>query len=355
MTSPPLRDIRLPAPRPNRTLRAVVIAVALVLVLAPAVATRIADWLWYRDIGFERVFLTKIIAQWALGLAAGIGGFVILYVNGRIALRGVPRKNLHIRDASVWAQAGPQELAERVAAWVILPATLLIGLFLALASGGKWRELAQFFYRTPFGVADPIFGRDVGYYVFTIPMVESALTFANSMLWLSLLMAIALYIARTDIGAIVGERQSAWRFFVTPRAQMHLAVLGASLLAVTAVRVLFVDVPSLLLARRTVLFGATYTDLQVRLPLFRVMAFMLVIAGIALIWQARKGRLARGSVLVLGGVIAIAFLLGGVVPGLFQRLVVQPNELARETPPIQHHLTATRQASIPHACRVAVR
>jgi uncharacterized membrane protein (UPF0182 family) len=343
--SPPFREARLPLrPRPNRLARITLFAALFVLVFAPAVATRLADWLWYRDIGFERVFLTKIIAQWALGLAAGIGGFVFLYVNARIALRGIPRKNLHIRDASAWAQAGPQEMAEKFAAWIVLPATLFVGLFLALVSGGRWRELAQFFYRTPFGVTDPIFGRDVGYYVFTIPMVEIVITFANALLWLSLLMAIALYIARTDIGAVVGERQNAWRFFITPRAQMHLAVLGAALLSLGAVRVLLVDVPSLLLARRTVLFGASYTDLQVRLPVFNVMAVLLVIAAAALIWQARKGRLARGSVLVLGVVIGLTFLLGGVVPGLFQRLVVQPNELARETPQIQHHLTATRQA-----------
>ncbi|MGH7677293.1 MAG: UPF0182 family protein, partial [Gemmatimonadaceae bacterium] len=111
-----------------------------------------------------------------------------------------------------------------------------------------------------------------------------------------------------------------------------------------ALRVAFVDLPSLLLARRPVLFGATYTDLKLRIPLYGVMAVLLLAAGAALIWQARKARLARGSVMVLGAMIGVVFLLGGVVPGLFQRLVVQPNELARETPQIRHHLTATRQA-----------
>jgi uncharacterized membrane protein (UPF0182 family) len=338
------RELRLPFPRrSNRLARGGILAALLLLVLVPAVATRLADWLWYRDIGFERVFLTKIVAQWVLGLAAGLGGFVILYVNGRVALRGVPRKNLHIRDAQEWARSGPRDFAERLGAWLLLPATIVVGLVLAVASAGNWRELAQFFYRTPFGVTDPIFGRDVAYYVFTIPMVESLLSFANAILWLSLLSALAIYIARTDIGVTVAAPQRP-RFFVTPRAQMHLASLGAALLGVSAVRVLLVDVPSLLLGRHQVLVGATYTDLNVRMPLLRVMALLLVVAAVVLIWQARKGQLARGSVLVLGVVIGLAILLGGVAPGLFQRLVVQPNELARETPQIRHHLTATRQA-----------
>jgi uncharacterized membrane protein (UPF0182 family) len=345
MTTPPfVRELHIGRGSPNRTARLIMIAVVLVVFLLPAVATRIADWLWYRDIGFERVFLTKIIAQWTLGLAAGLGGFLLLYVNARIALRGVARRNLHIRDAADWAKEGPRELSERLAAWVVLPATLVVGVLLAAVSGGKWRELAQFFYRTPFGVADPVFNRDVGYYVFTMPMIESVLGFATALLWLALLMTLVIYLARNDIGLVMGERQNAWRFFVTPRAQMHLALLGAGLLGVAAARVLLVGVPSLLLGRQAVLAGATYTDLQIRLPLYRVMAVALLVAGAALIWQARKGQLARGAIMVLGVVIGVAFLLGGVIPSTYQRLVVQPNELARETPQIRHHLTATRQA-----------
>src|SRR4051812_27939990 len=101
MTLPFDRDIRLPPPRrSNLALRVGIVTVVVVLLVAPAVAGRLADWLWYRDVGFERVFLTKIAAQWVLGLAAGIGGFVAMYSNARIALRGVATRNLHIRDAS---------------------------------------------------------------------------------------------------------------------------------------------------------------------------------------------------------------------------------------------------------------
>jgi hypothetical protein len=346
MTLPFDREVRISSPRrPNRLVRATLVAVVLFLVFAPPVATRLADWLWYRDVGFERVFLTKIIAQWVLGLAAGVGGFIILYANARVALRGSPRKNLHIRNASEWAAAGPKTLVERMSAWLALPATLLLGLILAVGSAGNWRELAQFFYRTPFGVTDPIFGRDVAYYVFTIPMVENVLTFASVVMWLSLvLIALPVYIARTDIGITVLERGKGLRFYVTPRAQMHLAVLGAAILVISAMRVLLVDVPSLLLARRTVLFGATYTDLHVRLPTFRVLAVALILAAAALIWYARSGRLVRGVAVVLVAVVGASFLFGGAAPGMYQRLVVQPNELARETPQIQHHLAATRQA-----------
>jgi uncharacterized membrane protein (UPF0182 family) len=346
MTNPPfVREIRLPAPRqPSVPLRALIVTAVVLLLVIPAIAARLGDWLWYREVGYERVFLTKIAAQWTLGLIAGLGGFLLLYINARIALRGISRKNLHIRDANEWAASGPKVFVERLAAWFVLPVTLLLGVVLALASAGQWRELAQFFYRTPFGIQDPIFGRDVMYYVFTIPMVQGLLNFLNAIGWLALLMTIVIYVARGDVGAVISQGRNPWRFFMAPRSQMHLAVIGAILLTVNAVRVLLVHVPSLLLARHPVLFGATYTDLNLRLPLFRALAVVLVLAGVALIWQARKGQLARGVVIVLASVIGASFLLGGLIPSLFQRLVVQPNELARETPQIQHHIAATRQA-----------
>jgi uncharacterized membrane protein (UPF0182 family) len=347
MTSPLppfVRELRLPPRRSTRWLRITAIVLAAVIAVGLPVAARLADWLWYREVGFERVFLTKVAAQWALGLAAGLCGFLLTYVNGRIALRGVATRNLHIRDASEWAASGPKILLERVATWFVLPITLFIGLVLALASASQWRELAQFFYRTPFGVTDPVFGRDVMYYVFTIPMVENVLTFVNASLWLALLLSLGVYLMRGELGAVIGDAQRPWRFYITPKTQLHVASLAAALLIVGALRVWLVHLPSLLLARHSVLFGATYTDLQVRLPMFRLLAILMVLGAIALIWQARKGQLARTAVVVLASIVGATFLLGGAIPALYQRLVVQPNELARETPQIRHHITATRRA-----------
>jgi uncharacterized membrane protein (UPF0182 family) len=325
-------------------LRRVIVGVALFLFLAPAVASRLADWLWYRDVGFERVFLTMLTAQWVLGIVAGVGAFVVLYVNARIALRGVPTRNLHIKDAQEWASEGPTVLLERMATWLAPLVAMGLSLLIALASAGTWRDLAQFFYRTPFGITDPVFGRDVAYYVFTIPMLQNALTFLLAVGWLSLVMGIAIYVARADVGLAVGTRSQPYRVFVTPRAQMHLAILGALLLVSGAVRQLMVSVPELLLGRHQVLFGATFTDLNIALPLMRVYAVVLLVAAVTLIVFARRGRLVRGAVMAVGGAIGAGFLFGGLIPGIYQRLVVQPNELGRETPQIANHIAATQAA-----------
>lgn len=342
MTSP-IRELRLP--RSSRGLqRTLLIAFVVVFLLVPMVAGRLTDWLWFRDIGFERVFLTKIAAQWVYGLIAGLGSFLLLYLNARTALRGVPTRNLHIRDANEWAQAGPKEAAERFAAWAALPISALLAFLLGAGGSGAWERVAQFWYRTPFGVTDPVFNRDISYYVFTIPMLETALMFLSAISFFAVVMAALIYLARAEIGVTVGAGGQAWRAYATPVAQTHLAVLAAVMMLVGAVRYLFVDVPSLLIANHPVLFGATYTDLNIRMPLMRVLALILVAGAVAIIWYARRGRLLRGLLVTVGGYVLGAILLGGVIPSSYQRLVVQPNELARETPQIKHHLAATRAA-----------
>ena len=340
MTTP-----RLPmSPQRTGTLRRVIIGVVLFLFIAPAVASRLADWLWYKDVGFERVFITMIAAQWTLGLAAGIGAFALLYFNARIALRGVASRNLHIKDASQWASEGPSVLLERMATWLAPVVSGVLAAVAALASSSYWRDLATFYYRTPFGSVDPVFGRDVSYYVFTIPMLSNVLTFVWAMGSLALVMGLAIYVARGDVGFAVGTRAQPWRLFVTPRAQTHLAVLGALMFVSSAVSALFVNVPELLLGRHQVLFGATYTDLKIQLPLMRVYALTLIAAAVTLVVFARRGHIVRGALFSVGGAIAASILFGGVIPGIYQRLVVQPNELAREAQQIQYHLTATRTA-----------
>jgi len=312
--------------------------VASALLIAPA-AVRATDWLWYRDVGFERVFLLKIAAQWMLGLAVGLGGFVVLYINGRVALRGAAPESVPVVDRSRARPAPPAAFLTRLAGVLALPASALLGVLMALVAAAEWRTFVQFFHRSPFGVRDPVFGRDVAYYVFTVPVVESALGYVVLALTLALAaVAIPIYLARGEI-ALHGSRLR-----IDRRVAVHLGVLAALLLAVVGLRMLLVGVPSVLNAAHAPLQGASYTDLHVRIPMLRLTAALAIAAAAAVLWSAWHGRLERGAGVSLGAFAGAAMLLLVVVPAAFQRLVVQPNELAREAPQIGYHIAATRHA-----------
>ncbi len=307
--------------------------------LLRAGATRITDWFWFKEIGFERVFLLQIGAQWSLGLLAGLGGFAVLYGNARLALRGIEQ----VRESvTVLAQGGIQtreRLFVRLAELLALPVSALGALALAGTAGGRWRTLVQFWHRTPFGEVDPIFGRDVAYYVFTLPTMELGFDLVSGALTFALIfIALPIYLARGDIYVRAASVRA------EPTVHLHVATLLGLLLLVQAARLLFVSGPSLLFGTHAPLQGASLTDVTIVLPAQRALAVLLLLGAGWVLVNARRGVLVRPVLSVVGGYLALSLLLTVLVPALYQRLVVQPNELARETPQIIHHIAATRRA-----------
>jgi uncharacterized protein len=321
--------------RVRRALGALVLAVVLVLV-APAIARRLADWLWYADIGFERVFFTKIVAQWVLGGLAAVLAFVVLYGNARVALLGHTRRL--VSDPVPPRRTSTPPLLARLAGVFALPVAAMLALLFALVVATEWRVLLQFSYRTPFGSVDPIFGRDIGYYVFVLPLLEAIVDYAVLALVLSLTLIWPIYSAR---GAIVRRE---WRVRLEPGARRHVAVLVALLFVLLAARIPLIAIPYLLYSSHSSLVGANYTDLHARLPAWWVVSALMFFTALYLLWSAWRGRLTRSSAILVAGAAALAFVIGRLFPAAFQRLIVQPNELTRESPQIVRHIQATRAA-----------
>jgi uncharacterized membrane protein (UPF0182 family) len=212
-------------------------------------------------------------------------------------------------------------------------AALLIGLY----AGGRWETWLYFWYGVPFGDADPILGRDIGFYVFTLPLLE----LVHAVLLLTLGLAAAAcagaYVFGGDLAldAVRGVRGS-------PAAVRHLGVLASALLLVLAFGA-WLQIPQLLTNTSGVVSGASYVDVHARMPALRILV-AAALAGAALaLWQATTARRLRGIVLAAGLYVLIA--VGGAVYGaIIQRFVVAPNEQVRETPFIVHNIHATRAA-----------
>lgn len=317
----------------------VAIALIVVALAIPALATALTDWLWFREIGFERVFTLKITAQLFLGATAFVLGFLGLYGTARFALRGLERS---AESFIVLAEGGVQMRAKflvRVAQLAALPGALFFSLMLGTGLASRWRTLIQFWYRTPFGDVDPIFNRDIAYYVFTLPAMQVALDWLSGLSFVALvLVAVPIYVVRGDIGFRLG------RLRVDRAAEWHLAVLAALWLVLAGIRTWLVGVPSLLFGSHGPLQGASWTDLHVRAPGLQVLGALLLVAAAAMLWAARRGILARVAAIVVVGNVLLTALVNGIVPSIVQRIVVQPNELARESAQITHHIAATRRA-----------
>src|SRR5881296_3043574 len=330
----PLSVARLP-PRRRRRLGLVVLVVlfALLLLLSNLVPLA-AEWLWFQALGYERVFTTRLVAEAVLGV--GVGGlvFAFLYVNLRIAQRGLVPNPLVVQYSSGATAVDVTRLFRRLA----LPTALGVALLFGLGAAGGWLGVLQFLHRTPFGVTDPVFGRDVGYYVFTVPVIAGAIGLVIAVTTLTLLATIMLYGVRRDI--VVFRRQVT----VEPSARLHLAVLIALVFALVALRVYFVRLPGLLYSTTGPLVGASYADLHAQLTGLRLAGLAAVASGALVLWGARSQGLARNTVLAVGLYFGVSLLGLALYPAIVQKLIVAPNELVKETPQLASHIAATRRA-----------
>lgn len=316
-----------------------IVGAIFLLLAVPTLATVYTDWLWFQEVGFQRVFTLRITAQLVLGGLALLVSFGILYGTARWSLRGLEHSAESIRVLA----AGGVEMRVRflvaAAQRLALPATLLLSFLLSVGLASRWRTLIQFWYRTPFGDTDPIFGRDIAYYVFTLPALQVALDWLWSLAFVALVfVALPIYLVRGDLTSRFG------RLRIAPHAEFHLAILGAKLLAFSALRTWMLSRPNLLFGVHSPLQGASYTDLHVRMPGLAILTVLLLLGAAALVWGAKQAMLGRVATIVFVGDFLLTAAVNVVVPGIVQRLVVQPNELAKETPQIKHHIEATRRA-----------
>src|SRR5713101_4178249 len=325
--------VRPPRPRRRRVLVFVFVAVLLLLLL-PSLVSLGAEWPWFQALGYERVFATRLVAKTLLGVGAGVVAFSFLYTNLRFAQRGAVPDPVVLRFNEGAAGLDVTHLLRRLA----LPTALGLALLFGLGAAGGWLGVLQFLRRTPFGVSDPVFGRDVGYYVFTVPVVASAIAFLTVLTTVALLATIALYVFRQDVVAL---RR---RVTVEPSARWHLAGLIALLFLLAALRVYFVRVPGLMYSTTGPLVGASFTDLHAKLVGLRLAGLAAAAGGALVLWPTRTQRLAWATLLALGVYFGVSLLGVVLYPAIVQKLVVAPNELVKETPQLAYHIAATRRA-----------
>jgi uncharacterized protein len=276
------------------------------------------DALWFKEVGHEDVFWATL--RWKV-LGRGIAGFgtaCFLLANFAAVERAM-------------AAHAPQRPA-RVVAYAA--AAVAAGVISSERAEGAWRLLALWAGRSDFGVDDPLFGRDVSFFVFSLPLYEWASRWLLDTLVMAAVATVAAY-------AVAGGLRIARPRVLVPGARAHLLVLGALALVVVAWRYRL-DQYALALPHGRV-SGAGYTEAHVRLPALRILTY-ISLAGAALLLYAAVRRLPRRPLAAVVTIAALALASPGVVSRLVERIEVAPQVLTRERPYLANAIAATRRA-----------
>src|SRR5215469_13585315 len=154
----------------RRTLIGLALLAAILLFAVPSAAGFYTDWLWYRELGYDRVFLRTINAEGTLFLATFVIVWLFLLVNLRIANRAVSRPHIVLGTGRTGQPVVVQ--GQTVSRWMSPASAIVAFIFAASSSSTSWLDWLNFFHGVPFGQTDPIFGRDVAFYVFRMPVFD---------------------------------------------------------------------------------------------------------------------------------------------------------------------------------------
>jgi len=292
------------------------------------------DWLWYVEVGFTQVFTTVLSLRGWLFLGAGAAVFIFVYGNLWLAARTAAPDVLWELDDQLGLPG--RAVLEPLIRKLLLPVIAVIGFLSGLRASASWDMVLGYINGSAFGATDPLFGRDIAFFVFELPLWRFLYGGAMTLVIGTLLLSVATYVLlRSLVLTAQGPRLAAG-------ARTHLLALGALLLLLRALG-FWLDRYELVYSPRGVVFGASYTDVHASLPVLGALTALALLCAAACLFQMTRpgwGFLVAGLV-----VLGVAWAGGlGIWPALLQRFQVTPNELVAERPYIEHNIRMTRQA-----------
>ncbi len=314
----------------------IILAVLFVLLLSMAPLLGLyTDWLFFEETGLRIVFYTMLQARLGGALLFGLAMLLMLAVNLLPAARAAFPRSGYVMDG---ADIQPVQLDQARTARLILPVGFVTALLLTGYAGWsgalRWNELLLFLNALFLGKADPVIGRDVGFYLFRLPLMESLQAFISFTLTATLILTAAIYYIKGGILLTVRG------LVIDLRVRRHLALLAGLFLLAQGFG-FYLDGFRLLFSSEGTVYGAGYTDVTVRLTVYRTLTFLSVPAALLLVAGIWKERIK----LALLGPAVLAALYGvgiKVYPQMLQKFKVAPNELALEAPYIGHNINFTR-------------
>ncbi|MEU7651409.1 UPF0182 family protein [Micromonospora taraxaci] len=330
-----------PLPRMSRRGRVTIAVLVGVFVLFTLLGWGVqawTDWLWFDEVHYTEVFTGVLLTRLVLFLAVGLGMAVIVGGNLWLAHRLRPRLRPHsVEQATL--ERYRMVLSPRLGTWIALTAAV-VGLFAGLSAQNRWNQWMLFRNGGDFGIKDPEFGVDIGFYVFQLPFWRYLLGVAFTAVVLAVIGALAVHYLFGGVRLQgVGDRMS-------NAARAHLSSLVAVFVLLKAIAYVLDRRAMLLEYNEGVkLYGAGYADVNALLPAKEILAYISIVVAIAIIvfsnaWM--RNLVWPGISLALLGVSAVA--IGGIYPWAVQTFEVKPSAKDKEAPYIQRSIDATRAA-----------
>jgi uncharacterized membrane protein (UPF0182 family) len=295
----------------------------------------LADLFWFQAVGYSQVFWRLLFIRLALFAATTLIVFLYAWGNLRLLVRRVDLIGTLPPTSPMGQVAGmaPHGLIRTFELLAPLVAAIVIGLGFA----ESWDEFVRFIWAQPFGQTEPLYGRDIAFYLFDLPALERI---QESVTMLALAATALLFFAYRRAG-LIGYRLGVG--IVAPRPVLNHLLANALLFLFAWASGYVLDRYGLLSESTGAVFGAGYTAIHVTRWALWAAALLTVLFALAAYAAVATGR-ARLVIGLAGGFLALMLVIRVILPLSVQRFVVEPNELALEQPYLKRNIDLTRTA-----------
>ncbi|MBR9676792.1 UPF0182 family protein [Candidatus Woesearchaeota archaeon] len=327
----------------NLLLKLTVFVIVLVYVFTSGLAGLFTDYLWFDALGFEQIFLISFFAKIQLFFVAAIIFFFFAIVNVFISSK-IIRKN---------------RFPFKLKLLIITVLSVMVG----FSVSSKWFKFLQFFNQTSFNILDPIFAKDVSFYVFSLPLYQTILGFFVSTVVLTTILVVLDYLnSFIDFKQLFTDSQFPKEVVTMPhksfdfkvlftkrKAIIHSGILISIFFLLLAVKH-YLSRFSIMYSKKGIVVGAGYSDVVAYLPMIKILMFLAVIMAVMLlVWVfyiSKQPKLRKRHVFAYALIVYLLFGFVGptMIPGLVQTLKVSPNEINLEKPYIENNIKFTRLA-----------
>ena len=321
-------------------------AVIFLLTSFTTIINFITDYQWFKELGYEQVFFTKLMTQ----LKIGVPIFVVL--TGLIYFYLLSIKKDYYKKTNTITVVGDEKGMNRLA---LLVSTFVSFLTSMAFTGSLWFELLQFFNASEFPTGDPIFGRNISFYMFRLPLIQRVYYMLISFIVLMAILTFVFYIILLSIRRPTAFDEAHERETIQMGRGMPLSE-GKKILDIVIRQVLLIGVIfflvlgfgyylrtfELLYSPRGVAYGASFTDVHITLWMYRAMAAIALVSAVLWIVGIKKGKMKQA---LLGPVLIILVgILGNGAALVVQNFIVSPDEISKERTYLEYNIEYTKEA-----------
>jgi len=286
------------------------------------------EWLWFSSLGYGSVYATILKTKVLVFFSAAIIFCILFLGNLVLATRLAPKT-----EAGFWPWVIVRQI-QPVLKWSAILGTILLSVIVGLVAQANWEVILRFFNEQPFGITDPVFHREIGFYVFSLPFLQLLRGWLLGALIITLLGSTGVYALSYTVQRL--------KFDLARPVLAHIGGLVIAILGLFAWGY-WLGIWELVFSSQGVVSGAGYTDMHAQLPAqWTLLAVVVVFMGIILVSVLRRN--SRWPLYGIAGWVVAAIIVGGIFPAVIQRFQVEPNELALERPYIEYNIQFTREA-----------